>query len=189
MPPPPWHIEITAPVRVPPSATERGWRPWEDTFAAVVTTVFVALAGPVAGLVWAALGPQLSIPRVVAGSEAAFRTQLGADVSFLAVGVVAGIVCTAVAMAGFRGRGPGVLVGLAVGGLAAAFIADRVGYLVHHESTVTALRAVGATPSGSLVSLLDFRVRALGVVTAWPLTSVIVHAFSTLIAAQRRSLP
>src|SRR5207248_10196090 len=88
--------------------------------------------------------------------------------------VAAGVVCATVALL-LRGDGPGVVLGLAVGGLFAALIANRVGLLAQHDGTMTALRQLGIPSSHRLIDLLDFRVRATGVLLAWPIAAVVVH--------------
>jgi hypothetical protein len=80
-------------------------------------------------------------------------------------------------------------VGLALGGMAAAFVADRVGYLSQRgelSSMLRTLRAVGVHPGGSLVSQIDFRIRALGVLTVWPLVSLALVGVVIAIRAARR---
>lgn len=184
--PPEWHVRVPAPWPTP-APYERPLRLREDLTTAVVTAAFVALSGPIAGLIWAAIAPKLAVGQAVQGSEVAFKAQVGTDVSFLAVTVVAGVLCAAAAIIGFRARGPGLVTGLAVGGLAAALIADRVGYLVERSATLTAIHAAGvAHPSALGVSLLDFRVRALGVVTGWPIAALVVAVLVDAIRARRR---
>lgn len=169
-----------------PAPYERPIRLREDLTTVVLTAVFVALSGSVAGLVWAATAPKLAIGRAIQGDEVAFKAQVGADVSFLAVTLVAGVLCTAVAIIVFRARGPGLVTGLAVGGLAAAVIADRVGYLVERAGTLAALHAAGvAHPTSLGVSLLDFRVRSLGVLAVWPIAAVVVAGLVEAMRARR----
>jgi hypothetical protein len=153
---------------------------------AALTTVFVALLGPPVGLIWAALAPKVSIPAIASGANAAFHAQVGADVWFLIVGAVAGVLTAVAAIAVLREEGPGLAVGLAFGGALAAVIADRVGYLSEQHATTTALRALGATPDGSTISEIDFRVRALGVLTAWPLAALVVLGIVIAVGAARR---
>ena len=153
---------------------------------AVVTALYVALLGPVAGLIWSAVAPRLSLRALIANSGAAFHPQIGADAWFLLVGGIAGVLCTVLAVVAGKRTGPGLAVGLAVGGLAAAFIADRIGYLHDHQSTVMALRAKGAHLNGALVSELDFRIRALGVLAVWPVASLVVLAVVVAVSGRRR---
>ena len=153
-------------------------------------TVFVTVAGGAAGLVWAALAPKLSNDALKAGSYATFRAQSGADAWFLIVSLVAGAICAFVVCAVFGQRGPGAAIGLGVGGLLAALVADRIGYVNEHHSTSGALQALGLHPGGhapgDVVAEIDFRVRALGVLTAWSLVAMLVLGVAIAIEASRR---
>ncbi|MDQ1697648.1 MAG: hypothetical protein QOJ03_3001 [Frankiaceae bacterium] len=155
-----------------------------DALDFVGTTVLMMLSGPVVGLLWFHVAPKLSIPKVVAGSEAPFRAQIGADAWFLLLAVLAGVVCAAVVVA-LRRTGPGTVAGLAVGGAGAAVVADRVGYLAQHGATLHMLRALGIDPAGVSLDAVDFRVRALGVLVAWPLAAVVAHALALAVKARR----
>jgi hypothetical protein len=149
----------------------------------------VVLTAPLVGLLWSAIGPKLPLQPALNGSETAFRTEVGADLHFLLVTAAAGIVCAAVAIA-LRRDGPGVVLGLGVGGVLASFVTDRVGYLLNRDHTVTALHHLGVS-----LSLLDkfgidpfFKVRAIGVIVAWPLAAVVTHTLALAIRGPR-SLP
>lgn len=185
--PPDWHVTIDRPLPVPPPR-ERAWRGRRDVVTAAVTAVVVALSGSLVGLAWSAWAPKLSIAGVLSGSEEPFRAQIGADAWFLLLSAVAGIICAAVALA-LRGRGPGVVLGLAIGGAAAAVVADRVGYLAQRASTLARLHALGITPHGDVLGLVDFKVRALGVMVAWPAAALLAHALALAVRNRHRSLP
>jgi hypothetical protein len=157
-----------------------------DTATAVLTVVFVTLLGAAAGLVWAAIAPKLSIPALAAGSDVTFRAQIGADAWFLLVGGLAGALCAVVVVALVGEPGPHLTAALAFGGLAAAFVADRVGYLSERGATSDALHAIGAHPNAALISEIDFRIRALGVLAVWPLASLAVVGLVVAINASRR---
>lgn len=152
----------------------------------VLTAIYVVLLGPAAGLLWTAVAPKLSVPALAAGSDATFRAQIGADAWFLLVGALAGAVCALLAVLALGEPGPYVVTGLALGGLAAAFVADRIGYLNERGATSEALRAIGAHPDGGLISEIDFRIRALGVLTVWPIASLAVVGLVIAINASRR---
>jgi hypothetical protein len=154
--------------------------------SALLLGIYTVLVGGAAGLVWAALAPKLSVPALVAGSDATFRAQVGADAWFLLVGALAGVLCTLMALAFAGEPGPAVAIALAVGGLIAALVADRIGYLSERGATSHALHAIGAHPGGSLISEIDFRVRALGVLTVWPIASLAVVGLVMAINAARR---
>ena len=153
----------------------------------ILTALYVTLAGAVAGLIWAAVAPKLSKPDLLSLSGAMFHPQVGADAWFLLVGGVAGVVCTLAATLTFGEPGPGMVGGLAVGGLAAAFVADRVGYLAELDGStkmaVATLRSLGYTPD---VAEIDFRIRSLGVLTVWPIASLAAVGLVMAINAARR---
>ena len=158
--------------------------------AGVLTAVYVTLSGAVAGLAWAAVAPKLSRSALVNLSGAMFHPQIGADAWFLLVGGLAGVLCAVAAVLLVGEPGPGVVIGLGIGGLAAAIVADRVGYLAElHGSThmaIAAFRSIGFAPD---VGQLDFRVRALGVLTVWPIASLAVIGLVVAFNGWRRSLP
>ena len=155
-----------------------------EVIAGLLVAAYAIVLGPVAGLVWAALAPKVSIAALRAGSSVTFQAQIGADAWFLLVGGLAGALVVLVALAFVGEPGPGVTVGVAIGGLAAAFVADRIGYLSERSTTTHAL--LGAHPSGSVISEIDFRLRALGVVTVWPLASLVVIGLVIAIKSARR---
>jgi hypothetical protein len=159
---------------------------WELEFvSAAWITVFVTVVGGAAGLIWSALAPKLSIERLAAQSDATFRAQAGADAWFLIVALAAGVVCAVVVCGVFGQRGPGAAIGLGLGGALASLVADRIGFLAEHSSTSAALQALGLHPAGSVVAEIDFRVRALGVLTAWSLASMLALGVAIAIDASR----
>jgi hypothetical protein len=160
-----------------------------DGIDAALTAIVVTLIGPVVGLLWAAVAPKLSVAGLVRGSEAPFRAQIGADAWFLLLAVLAGAACGLVAGL-LRRHGPGVVLGLGLGGVAASFVADRVGYLADRPDALTKLHAVGVTLAGLRHANIDpfLRVRGLGVALAWSMAAVVVHAI-VVAASKPRSLP
>lgn len=151
-----------------------------DAFVAILTTVLVTLTGAVVGLIWSATAPKLSLRAVVAGSEATFKSQIGADGRFLLLGILAGVICAGVVV-GLGERGPGAVIGLAVGGVLAALVANRVGVVAQHDATFAALRSLGIPHSAHVLDLVGFRVRAQGVLLAWPLAALVVHGLVTML--------
>src|SRR4051794_4815894 len=190
--PPDWHVSVTGPLPTPPpSSSEPAWRGRHDAAALAITTVLIGLSGSLVGLLWSHAAPKLSrqsIAGIVAGSETPFRVQIGADAWFLLLSALAGVVCALVALL-LRGRGPGVVLGLALGGGAAAVIAARVGFLAQRDHTRAAMHALGIAPHAQAFDILDFKVRAIGVIVAWPLAALIVHTLSLMVRSLRRSLP
>jgi hypothetical protein len=159
-----------------------------EAVVAVVGTLFLALSGAVAGLLWDAAAPKLSFQALAASADQTFRPQIGADAWFLLVTVLVGLV-TAVALCLFvRRPGPGAAVALGAGGLLGAFVADRVGFLAERQAAVTGLHAIGFPATGDIVTQVDFRVHALGVVAGWPLVALaVLGIFVGIDAALRRA--
>jgi len=183
--PDPWHVTVSAydpPVfsQAPPAVR---WR--HDGLVLLVTTALVAVAGAVMGLIWSSTAPKLSIRSLAAGSEATFKSQVGADARFLLLSVLAGIVCAAVVLA-FGQRGPGAVLGLAIGGVLAALVANRVGVVAQHDATMSALKSLGISHSARVLDLVGFRVRAQGVLLAWAIAALVVHGLATLIHPSSR---
>jgi hypothetical protein len=155
----------------------------------LVTAGYVVFLGPVAGLIWWQLAPKQtrqSMTLLLQGSVKPFHLAIDADVWFLLVALIAGL-ASALVVAFLRTVGPGVVAGLAVGGAAAGVIADRVGYLAERAHTVAAMQAAGVAPRA--MDLLDFKVRALGVIVAWPMAALIVYMAALALRDRYRSLP
>src|SRR4051812_16535993 len=166
---PEWHLTVTG---TPPSLAyaDPPLRWPGDGVLFALTTVFVALSGSVAGIIWSHLAPTLSVAGLARGSESPFRALIGADAWFLLVAAVAGVLSAVIVLV-LRLDGPGVTAGLVAGGLAAAFIADRVGYLARHDDILATLRHLGISLSLLQQAHVDpfLRVHAYGVLMAWPL--------------------
>lgn len=166
--------------------------PWQRELRDfLLTAVYVVLVGPAAGLVWWQLAPKQSKQSMLVilnNSAEPFHVAIDADAWFFLVAALAGVAC-ALAVFCFRDVGPGVAAGLAIGGAAAGVIADRVGYLAQRGHTLAAMHAVGIPPSGSASNLLDFKVRTLAVVTAWPIVALIVYMGALALRDRHRSLP
>lgn len=157
----------------------------------LLVAVYVVLSGPVVGLLWSASGPKLDLLRALRGSGQAWRAEVGADVHFGLWCLAAGAVCGAVVVL-LRMDGPAVIAGLAAGGLGAAFVADRVGYLLNRGDTLDFLHS----RSVSLHVLTHdygidpfFKLRALGVVVAWPMAALVVYVSALAVRDRARSLP
>lgn len=187
---------MTAPYAAPPAWDWPGDAPptastdpvdWRvEAFVAGAGTLFLAIAGVIAGLLWDTAAPKLSVAKLAASSSATFRAQIGADAWFLLVTALVGAAAAVVMCLVVRRPGPGTAVALAAGGLLGSFVADRVGFLAERHATVSALQALGVQAGGDLVSEIDFRVRALGVVVAWPLVGLAVLGLFIGIDALRR---
>jgi hypothetical protein len=178
---PPAHSVITDPL---------DW--WREARTAAVVAVFAALLGSVVGVIWHAAAPTVGILAAVNGSAAAMKPFVGDDVWLGFLGVIAGIVCVLVlvVVAPEASRGPGAQLGLAVGGLLGMLVAARIGHRIGHHHVVEALQA--AFPRGnaagirSVASLLDFKVRATGVLLSWPVASVVLGAVTAWVHELRQ---
>ena len=165
--------------------------PWRQELRDfVLTALYVVLAGPIVGLLWSAAGPKTDLLDALGGSGVAWKAEIGADVHFGLLCVGAGVICAAIAI-GLRRDGPGAVAGLAAGGLGASFVADRIGYLLNRADTLDLLRAHNVP-----LSVLDrfgidpfFKLRALGVVVAWPVAALVVHGIAVAMRDRARSLP
>ena len=71
----------------------------------------------------------------------------------------------------------------------ASAVAARVGYLAERGHTVAALRARGITPRPDLLEIVDFKLRAVGVATAWSIAAVLVFVIIVSLRGEQRSLP
>jgi hypothetical protein len=164
--------------------------PWQRELRVfLLTAVYVAFLGPVAGLVWWQLAPKQTkqtMTVLLNGSATPFHVAVDADAWFLLVAAIAGLV-TALAVFLLRWFGPGAVAGLAFGGAAAGVIADRVGYLAERGHTVAAMQAAGVAPAAA--DLLDFKVRAIGVIAVWPMVALIVYTTALAMRDRYRSLP
>ena len=150
---------------------------------------YAVFLGPVAGLIWWQVAPkqtQQSMTLLLNGSAAPFHLTIDADVWFLLVAALAGLV-TALVVALLRAAGPGAVAGLAIGSAAAGVVADRVGYLAERGHTLAAMKAAGVAPGA--IDLLDFKVRALGVIVAWPMAALLVYMAALAVLDRYRSLP
>lgn len=178
----PWHVAVPHDW-APPEPPERAWQPREDLTIAALMVVLLALFAPLIGLLWAHVSPELSVTKVLSGSEVPFKAEIGDDVWFLLIAGLAGAATGWVAYA-VGGRGPGVVLGLVFGGLGAAAVAARVGFLAQRAHLLGQMRAHGVNPL--YYDALEFKLRALGVVTAWPIAAVAVFVLVAAIRGEQR---
>jgi hypothetical protein len=166
------------------------WINWRaEIVTAIVLAIFVAMLGSVVGLIWHAVAPHVDIHAAINNPEEKTRALLGDDLWLGLLGLIAGVVCVVLVavVAPASLDGPGGLVGLVAGGFLAMYVADRVGYLASGSSLRTTLSAVfpDASPKGldSVVTLLDFKVRAMFVMISWPMASLFVSSGITWLRA------
>lgn len=155
--------------------------PRAEAAAGVVVAVATSLLGAPLGLLWAALAPHAVV--VVRSGRTSLldplgRAFVGADLWFLALALLAGVLVALGALPLLRRFGPGPVLGLAVGGLLAAEIARRTGHLVGLDDARALVRSGqdGRTE-------VAVRLRSWQAVLAWPIGSL--ATFSVVLLARR----
>jgi hypothetical protein len=152
---------------------------WQDVGRAVAIGVLLAFTGVLTGLLWTWLGPHghaemtdIGAVRELPYGEAAFA----GEATFGAIGLVAGLLTGLAAFLLRRHRGPIVLLGVAIGSLAAAWVASRVGASVGHDEFERLLR--GAADGQHFT--MPVALTAKGLLLVQPLVATAAY---TLIAA------
>jgi len=156
----------------PPGPKPAGAPLWHDVRAGLLTVAVTVLVGAPVGLLWAALAPRVVVE--VAGEDVqvvdtAADGFIAVDAWFLAAVAFAGLVGGVLTWWLGRAHGPGVVLGIAVGGLAAAWIASRVGGEVDRLS-VRQLVESGVPGRYELA----VRLRSTSALLAWPIVSLLV---------------
>ncbi|MGI5168880.1 hypothetical protein ACQEU3_31485 [Spirillospora sp. CA-253888] len=146
-----------------------------------VVSALIALLGPLAGLLWAAVAPAVAY-LVVRGealpADPEGQGPIGIDARYALICAVAGLLCGVLAyLRGGRGNDVALLLGLATGGLAAALLAAYVGHRIGLSGFE---RAVAAAADGATVTGVA-ELRAQGLVVAWPLLAVAAYGVLELL--------
>lgn len=157
----------------------RTWR--EDLATLGLTAGVTVLLGAPVGLVWSAVAPHAHVT-VVAGeppyiNDATTEVFIAGDGWFIGLTLLIGVVCGVLAWLAARHSGPFVVVALAAGGLAAAYVASRVGLRIGQD---TLRELVTSGQQGTYVGNIALQTKAA--LVAWPLGAV--AAFATLVAAR-----
>ncbi|MBL7500380.1 hypothetical protein I6A84_13200 [Frankia sp. CNm7] len=148
--------------------------------AGLVCLLGLTLAGPLLGLLWAAVSPRLDLTAAISGSETAFAAQGDIDATFgficLGAGVVAGL------LARWRAADAGwpVPVALGLGGGAGSLIAGAVGHAIRSPDVLDKL------PDGAndyVIDLVDMKVRAPGLYLVLPVVALLVLALTLWLPA------
>lgn len=174
----------------PASGGTRAQGRWRaDVLGGLWVAVGSVLLGAPAGLLWSQVAPRFPLRFDAAGSPQLDRVEstgafIGADATYFLVVLGAGLVCGALGWVLARRWGPGTVLGLALGGALAAYVAARVGLLPGRDDAVMALKA--ARP-GTQVDLFLGReegtaLRAPWAALAWPAGAML----SWLVASARR---
>jgi hypothetical protein len=156
----------------------RRWR--ADLVVFAFTVGCTVLLGAPVGLVWSALAPHAHVAVEAGGAYIAdVETEvfIAGDGWFIGLTLLIGVGCGVLAWLVARRSGPFVVVGLAVGGLIAAYVASRVGVRIGQDS----LRAlVRSGRPGTYVGNIALQAKAAFVI--WPLGAV--SAFAVLVASR-----
>ncbi len=168
-----------------PARTTRG-QVAADVRAGLVAVIASVLVGAPVGLLWAAVAPRVDV--VIAAGNANLAMPgtsdfIAADGLFLFTTAVAGLVGGAVAWVLGRRHGPGVVVGLAVGGLLAALVAMRVGQTVNADEVEAFVRA---GQQGALE--LSLRLRAREALVGWPVAALVAYVALSLLRKDRAAV-
>lgn len=132
------------------------------------------LLGAPAGLLWSALAPHSHVAVEAGGAfiaDAQTEVFIAGDGWFVGITLLAGVLTGLLAWRLARGAGALVVVGLAVGGLLAAYVASRVGVRVGQDALAA---AVHSGRPGTYVS--NVALQAQSALAAWPLAALTVFA-------------
>lgn len=149
-----------------------GWR--TGVRSAAGTILAQAAAGIVVGIVWAMLAPRVFGIKTADGVDLVnpeTKAYVGQDAYFLIVTAVVGLVCGITVWWLVRRRDAASAIALALGGLAGAYIAWRVG----RAMGPTGLQDWARTASLGATRALPVDLRATAVLVAWPLLAVLAH--------------
>jgi hypothetical protein len=162
---------------VPPAPLRvRRWTPEaphsRDVLSALVVAVVLVVVGVPMGLLWAATTPKLNVKQALAGSEAAFNAQAGADVHFALLALIFGVLAGAVV--GWRGRrGSWTLpAALAIGGVGGSLVAAQVGHL---RGSNRVLDQLPQDIRGRVSNVVDFVLRSHGFHVVFPLAALLTY--------------
>ncbi|MDJ0344536.1 ABC transporter permease [Streptomyces sp. H10-C2] len=140
-----------------------------------LVAVAVAVTGVLLGLLWLWLAPR--IPLVSDGKAIYLKDSegeeaIGADGTFVLLGLAMGVLTAAAVFWRYRRGGIGVVLGLAVGGLLGSVIAWRLGaWLGPTGDLIAHAKAVGP----KVVFGGPLRLRAKGALVAWPAAAMLAH--------------
>ena len=154
-----------------------------DLLAAFVLALTVAASGLITGALWAWIGPHVPVLMTSSGpilAEYYGESAFGSQVTFGALGLGIGTLLGPITYLLRRRRGPIVLVGLALGCLAAAWISWKVGAWVGRDHYKDLLQHAAAGRKFPMPVKLD----ATGLIFLEPLMAVLGYV---VVAAWSRS--
>lgn len=153
--------------------------------AGLVTVAVTLLAAAPVGLAWAALAPRADavlVGGVYVQADPASAAFIADDGTLFLSFVLAGVVTGLLAFRLGRAHGPAVVSALAVGGLAAAHLAGRVGETVGLRALQEAARA------GVTRGQLTLEIGADVVVAGWPAAALLAYLAAMLVRRRGRSV-
>ncbi|MCZ4125608.1 hypothetical protein [Streptomyces sp. H39-S7] len=150
-----------------------------------LVAVAVAVTGVVLGLLWlwlAPLIPMVSDGKAIYLKDSEGEEAVGADGTFVLLGLAMGAVTAALVFWRHRRGGIGVVLGLAAGGVLGSVVAWRVGVWLGPTSDLIAhAKEVGPR----VVFDGPLRLRAKGALVAWPAAAMLVHLCLTSLLGPR----
>ena len=152
-----------------------------DVVTFAMTAAVVVLLGAPIGLIWSAVAPHAHVVVEAGGAyivDAETEVFIAGDGWFIGITLLIGVVCGVLAWLAARRSGPFVVVALAVGGFAAAYVASRVGVRIGQDALRDAVRN---GRQGTYVGNIALQAKWAALV-AWPLGAV--ASFAALVAAR-----
>jgi hypothetical protein len=169
----PYAVTVNSTTFPPATVTHPPLFELADLWTAILGTVFVIPLGVVAGFVWLWLAPRAMVSADGKGGAGLLDPETkafaGADVTFLFITVVAGLLCGIVAALLARHRGVAVSVALAAGGTIAALLAAWIGRTLTGGPAAHWAHHVSA---GNHRFFIELTTRQY--LVAWPLAAVLV---------------
>lgn len=163
--------------------------PVRELKSGALTAVLVAVAGVVLGLLWLWLAPRIPLVsdgRAVYLKDTEGEQAIGADGTFVLLGLGIGLLTGALVFWRNRRGGVGVVLGMAVGAVLGSVLAWRLGaWLGPTGDLIAHARAVGAKKvfDGPL------ELQAKGALLAWPIGAVLSHLVLTTGLGPRHEQP
>jgi hypothetical protein len=165
----------------------RRWKPEaphsRDVLSALVVAIALVVVGVPMGIIWAATTPKLNVKQALAGSEAAFNVQGGADAHFALLALIFGVL--AGALVGWWGRrGSWTLpVALAIGGVGGSLVAAQVGHL---RGSSRVLDQVPQDIRGRVSNVVDFVLRSHGFHVVFPVAALLTYLIIMLLTTSHQ---
>jgi hypothetical protein len=173
----------------PPGAQQsRRWVPQRltagDVLAALVVAIGLVVAGVPLGLLWAVTAPKVDVSAALAGNEATFNAQAGADVHFAFLALIFGAV--AGALVGWRGRNGSWTLPLAVaiGSAAGSIVAAQIGHLTESSKVLDQLPQ---NVRGQVSTVVDFTLRSHGFIIVFPIAALVTYLIIVVATTRTRS--